>query len=132
LGKAINGRNISQYYLEYENDYVKRSENVHSIISRDIVFGNKIYFQRMRKISLFPRIVACYDNNHFHGLYTCSVITKKHKDSHSLKSLLCIINSKLINIWYKYFDTDIEIKLASVKQIPIPELSDKDFENVII
>ncbi|KUO63224.1 hypothetical protein APF79_00710 [bacterium BRH_c32] len=126
--KAINGRNISQYYLEYENDYVKRSENVHSIISRDIVFGNKIYFQRMRKISLFPRIVACYDNNHFHGLYTCSVITKKHKDSHSLKSLLCIINSKLINIWYKYFDTDIEIKLASVKQIPIPELSDKDFE----
>lgn len=126
--KAINGRNISQYYLEYENDYVKRSENVHSIISKDIVFGDKIYFQRMRKISLFPRIVACYDDDHLHGLYTCSVITKKQGGSYSLKSLLCIINSKLINIWYKYFDTDIEIKLASVKQIPIPELSDKDFE----
>ncbi|HEY9170303.1 MAG TPA: N-6 DNA methylase [Lutibacter sp.] len=126
--KAINGRNISQYYLEYENDYVKRSENVHSIISKDIVFGEKIYFQRMRKISLFPRIVACYDNNNFHGLYTCSVITNKQGDSYSLKSLLCIINSKLINIWYKYFDTDIEIKLTSVKQIPIPVLSDNEFK----
>lgn len=126
--KAINGRNISQYYLEYENDYVKRSENVHSIISRDIVFGEKIYFQRMRKISLFPRIVACYDNNDLHGLYTCSVITKKEGDSNSLKSLLCIINSKLINIWYKYFDTDIEIKLTSVKQIPLPKLSNKNLE----
>jgi type I restriction-modification system DNA methylase subunit len=126
--KAINGRNISQYYLEYENDYVKRSENVHSIISRDIVYGEKIYFQRMRKISLFPRIVACYDNNDLHGLYTCSVITKKEGDSNSLKSLLCIINSKLINIWYKYFDTDIEIKLTSVKQIPLPKLSNKNLE----
>jgi len=82
----------------------------------------------MRKISLFPRIVACYDNNDFHGLYTCSVITKKEKYSNSLKSLSCIINSKLINIWYKYFDTDIEIKLTSVKQIPLPELSPKNIK----
>lgn len=126
--KAINGRNISQYYLEYENDYVKRSENVHSIISKEIVSGDKIYFQRMRKISLFPRIVACYDNNDLHGLYTCSVITKKPNESGSLKSLLCIINSKLINIWYKYFDTDIEIKLTSVKQIPLPKLLDNNIE----
>lgn len=126
--KAINGRNISQYYLEYENDYVKRSENVHSIISKEIISGDKIYFQRMRKISLFPRIVACYDNNDLHGLYTCSVITKKLDESGSLKSLLCIINSKLINIWYKYFDTDIEIKLTSVKQIPLPKLSINNIE----
>jgi hypothetical protein len=126
--KAINGRNISQYYLDYENDYVKRSENIHSIISRDIVFGEKLYFQRMRKISLFPRIVASYDNNDLHGLYTCSVITKKEEHSNSLKSLLCIINSKLINVWYKYYDTDIEIKLTSVKQIPLPKLSNKNLE----
>ena len=71
-------------------------------LPKDIVNGDKIYFQRMRKISLFPRIVACYDNNDLHGLYTCSVITKKLGDSYSLKSVLCIINSKLINIWYKF------------------------------
>jgi len=43
--KAINGRNISQYYIEYENDYVKRSENVHSIISKDSVYGEKYIFK---------------------------------------------------------------------------------------
>jgi adenine-specific DNA-methyltransferase len=31
----------------------------------------------------------------------------------------------LINIWYKYFDTDIEIKLVSVEEIPIIDINTK-------
>ena len=73
----------------------------------------------MRKISLFPRIVAAYDDNSIHGLYTCSVIFPKDKVAMSLKYILTLLNSHLINIWYKNYDTDIEIKLASVKNIPI-------------
>ncbi len=42
---------------------------------------------------------------------------------------MCLLNSKLVNLWYKYFDTDIEIKLTSVKQIPIPEIK---YDNQII
>jgi tRNA1(Val) A37 N6-methylase TrmN6 len=120
--KAINGRNIGRYFINYENEYVQRNDRLHSVLPLEIIQGEKIYFQRMRKISLFPRIVSCYDYNTFHGLYTCSVIYKKTDDL-SLKYLQCILNSYLINIWYKYFDTDIEIKLASVKKIPIPKIS---------
>ncbi|HQQ39860.1 MAG TPA: TaqI-like C-terminal specificity domain-containing protein, partial [Bacilli bacterium] len=117
--KAINGRNISQYHIEFENDYVKRSEELHSCLDIKIINSPKIYFQRMRKISLFPRIVAAYDDNSIHGLYTCSVIFPKDKVAMSLKYILTLLNSHLINIWYKNYDTDIEIKLASVKNIPI-------------
>lgn len=120
---AVNGRNISRYFIEFENDYVQRSNEIHSLLSNEIIDNEKIYFQRMRKISLFPRIVASYDNSKLHGLYTCSVITKKNDCNLNLKYLLGLLNSKLINLWYKYFDTDIEIKLASVKQIPIPNVS---------
>ena len=77
----------------------------------------------MRKISLFPRIVACYDNANIHGLYTCSVIYNNKKSKLNLKYLLAILNSLLINIWFKNFDTDIEIKLISIKSIPIPNIS---------
>jgi type I restriction-modification system DNA methylase subunit len=115
--KAINGKNISRYYINYEDDYVQRSEDLHSALPKEITCNEKIYFQRMRKISLFPRIISCYDNDSIHGLYTCSVIFKKDEEV-SLKYTLCVINSRLINIWYKNFDTDIEIKLDSVKQIP--------------
>lgn len=121
--KAVNGRNISRYFIEFENDYVQRSNDIHSLLSKDIIDNEKIYFQRMRKISLFPRIVASYDNSNLHGLYTCSVITKKNDCNLNLKYLLGLLNSKLINLWYKYFDTDIEIKLTSIKQIPIPNIS---------
>lgn len=120
---AINGRNISQYHIEFENDYVKRSEELHSCLDINIINKPKIYFQRMRKISLFPRIVAAYDNSGIHGLYTCSVIFPKEGANTSLKYLLAILNSFLINIWYKNYDTDIEIKLASVRNIPLPNAS---------
>lgn len=124
--RAINGRNIAQHKITFENDFVKRSDKIHSCLPKEIVNGEKIYFQRMRKISLFPRVVACYDNNNLHGLYTCSVIYKEDKNELSLKYLSALLNSHLINVWYKNFDTDIEIKLASVKCIPIPFLNLKE------
>jgi len=124
--KAINGRNIGRYCINYENDYVYEFGNLYSVIPKDILKSNKIYFQRMRKISLFPRIIACYDDGEYHGLYTCSVIYPKNNNKRiSLKYLLGILNSKLINIWYKNFDTDIEIKLISVGKIPIAINDDK-------
>ena len=126
--KSINGRNISRYYINWENEYVHRSNELYSCLDKEIIQGEKIYFQRMRKISLFPRIVASYDaKNCLHGLYTCSVIFPIHNKNISLKYLLSILNSKLINLWYKYYDTDIEIKLASVKEIPIPNIENNTF-----
>lgn len=120
---AINGRDISQYEINFSNNYVKRSSELHTSLDQSIVSNPKIYFQRMRKISLFPRIVAAYDNGGMHGLYTCSVIFPKNGIDISLKYILGLLNSKLINVWYKNYDTDIEIKLVSMKNIPIPDIS---------
>jgi len=119
---AMNGRNIKQFHIDLEGDYVKRSEDLHSCLSQDIVNNPKIYFQRMRKISLFPRIVAAYDDNNIHGLYTCSVIYPKEGNKLSLKYVLALLNSHLVNVWYKNYDTDIEIKLVSMKNVPIPNV----------
>ncbi|MEP7163040.1 MAG: TaqI-like C-terminal specificity domain-containing protein [Ferruginibacter sp.] len=127
---AINGRNISQYNIHFENDYVKRSSELHSVLNKEIVTSPKIYFQRMRKISLFPRIVAAFDDSNIHGLYTCSVIYPRENVTISLKFILALLNSHLINVWYKNYDTDIEIKLASVKNIPIPEVSEKQEKEI--
>lgn len=125
--KALNGRNIGRYSIRFENDYVHRCDALHSCLSDDILQSEKIYFQRMRKISLFPRIVATYDDGTYHGLYTCSTIFSKETNKEfEIKYILCILNSKLINLWYKYFDTDVEIKLESVKQVPIVKASKKD------
>ena len=118
--KAINGRNLERYWIDYAGDIVLRSPLLHSVLDEQIVHGEKIYFQRMRKISLFPRLVCSYDKGVYHGLYTCSVIFYKDEKVYDLKFLIGLLNSKLVNIWYKNYDTDIEIKLASVKRVPLP------------
>ena len=46
----------------------------------------------------------------------------KENNQIDLKYLLCIINSKLINLWYKYFDTDIEIISLSENKSPSTEI----------
>lgn len=125
--EAINGRDIGRYSIQFQNLYVKNCKQLHSRIPQDMLDSEKIYFQRMRKISLFPRIIASYDNKEYHGLYTCSVIVAKSKDCPiSLKYLLGLLNSNLINLWYKYYDTDIEIKLDSVKNVPIRLISKEE------
>ncbi|MFN8290203.1 MAG: TaqI-like C-terminal specificity domain-containing protein [Chitinophagaceae bacterium] len=128
---AINGRNISQFHISFEDDYVLRSDDLHSCLDETIVNNPKIYFQRMRKISLFPRIVAAYDESKIHGLYTCSVIYPKEETTIELKYVLAVINSHLANVWYKNYDTDIEIKLTSVKNIPLPIASKKQTDQIV-
>ena len=131
--KALNGRNIGQYLINYENEYVWRCSYLHSCLENKILSSEKIYFQRMRKISLYPRIVATYDDGNYHGLYTCSVIypNEKNNGKVKLKYLLCLLISNLINRWYQNYDTDIEIKLESVRNIPIVVASDKVQEEFI-
>jgi REP element-mobilizing transposase RayT len=130
--EAINGRNIARYHLNFEGDYVKRSNDLHSLIDKKIILDPKIYFQRMRKISMFPRIVASFDESGIHGLYTCSVIWAKKNGKYDLKFLLGLLNSLLINVWYKFYDTDIEIKLTSVKQIPLPKVNTEEQNPLIL
>jgi len=62
-----------------------------------------------------------------------SVIYKKNLNTVNLdlKYLLGILNSHLINIWYKNFDTDLEIKLVSVKSIPVREISQEQQQPII-
>ncbi|MCE6989015.1 Eco57I restriction-modification methylase domain-containing protein [Dyadobacter sp. CY323] len=129
--RALNGRNLAPFSINWEHDFVLRSTDLHSCLEQSIVSSPKIYFQRMRKISLFPRIVAAYDDETFHGLYTCSVIYPKANATLNLKYVVALLNSHLINIWYKNYDTDIEIKLASVKNIPIPIIS-SDLQSPIV
>lgn len=121
--RAINGRNIAPFHINWDHEFVLRSADLHSCLEQNIINSPKIYFQRMRKISLFPRIVAAYDSLNFHGLYTCSVIYPKNNATLDLKYVVALLNSHLINVWYKNYDTDIEIKLASVKNIPVPIVS---------
>jgi len=127
----ISGANITRYFVsEKIDEYINygnwlgapREERFFTdarIIIRQIVSGNP------------PRIYAGYTEKPLYFTQIgFSVIPKK--DIVSVKSLLSIVNSKLINFYHKYSFLDLEkelfqkILIANCKKIPIKKLKNKE------
>ncbi|GAB4415215.1 MAG: hypothetical protein OHK0032_11360 [Thermodesulfovibrionales bacterium] len=102
------------YYLAYD---VKK---IHSCKRTDIFEAKeKIFFRRVG-----DRLIATYDNAQFYALNTLVVITLLEETSMSLKYLLGLLNSHLLNFYYltylkstkKVFS---EIQARQLAEIPI-------------
>ena len=49
------------------------------------------------------------------------VLLDQYKDIYSLKYIIGILNSKLINYWFSYYFIDVNIKPEQLRKIPLPE-----------
>jgi hypothetical protein len=125
----ISGKNIIPYYISSEiNEYLyygdwlgapreKRFFTSPRIIVRQIISGNP------------ARIYAGYTENELYYTQIGFSILIKHNFSVSLKYILALLNSKLINFYHRFKFLDIEkntfqkILIQNCKLIPIKELS---------
>ena len=119
--KLLDGRNINKYQINWGGVYLDYDiERIHSC-------KTKVIFEKSEKL-LFRRVssslIFAYDNEQYYALNTIVVVTKKKNDDISLKYLLAILNSKLLNYYYitefkstkKVFS---EIQARSVGELPI-------------
>ncbi|MDW7680141.1 MAG: TaqI-like C-terminal specificity domain-containing protein, partial [bacterium] len=119
--KVLDGRNIHRYYLEWGGYYLAYDINkIHSCKRTDIFDADeKIFFRRVG-----DRLIATYDDSQFYALNTLVVITLTPHTKISLKYLLGLINSSLMNFYYvtylkstkKVFS---EIQARQLSQLPI-------------
>jgi predicted nucleic acid-binding Zn-ribbon protein len=70
------------------------------------------------------RLIATYDTNKFYALNTIVIITKREKVVESLKYLLALFNSRLLNHYYLKFlksskKVFSEIQARQVAQLPV-------------
>ena len=49
------------------------------------------------------------------------VLLDQYKDIYSLKYIIGILNSKLINYWFSYYFIDVNIKPEQLRKIPLPK-----------
>jgi len=78
----------------------------------------KLIVQAMRNRSLKRRLVAAYDESSFYNRNNFqSVVASDSK--YSLKYLLALFNSSLLNFWYGHQFKNVNINIAYFEQLPI-------------
>ena len=137
--QVIDGRNINRYILDWGGEYLKYDLNaIHSCKREDIFLTyEKLFFRRVGS-----GLVAPYDNNQFYALNTLVVMNLKQKAGYSLKYFLALLNSKLLNFYYRKFlksskKVFSEIQARQVEQLPIKIIdfsnkSEKDLHNNLV
>jgi len=132
-----------EWLLNFKDALDKRNEGKHDIISwcslhrprvkAELDTKEKIILQNTRNEALKTRMVATLDDCSVYGTQGINFIIPKHSED-SLRYLLGILNSKLINYLFATKFLNLAIKAEYVKQIKIPTANEEQqtqMENLV-
>ena len=131
--KLLDGRNINKYSITWDSVWLDYDlERIHSCKRKDIFESpEKLMFRRVSSSLIFT-----YDDEQFYALNTLVIVNKKDTNKcPDLKFILGLMNSKLMNYVYtnKFKSTKTvfsEIQARSVKELPIPVLTDNQEDEI--
>ncbi|HLD78939.1 hypothetical protein A3A67_00765 [Candidatus Peribacteria bacterium RIFCSPLOWO2_01_FULL_51_18] len=130
--KVLDGRNIQRYGINWEQTYLRYDlKSIHSCKREDIFLKEeKLFFRRVGN-----GLIACLDESQFYALNTLVVITLKDASKLNLRATLALINSKLMNYYYKTVLKSTktvfsEIQARQIKELPIKLLSESAQEKL--
>lgn len=118
---VLHGRDISRYCVDFQNRYFTwNREEIVGGCSKEEVYeaDEKLLIQAIRNIKLKRRIVSAYDDSQFFVIGGLHSVTKKNTDV-NLKYILALLNSKLLNFYFKSISIDKNIKVVFLYQLPI-------------
>ena len=121
--KLLYGRDISKYSITWSGEYLKYGEWLHRPRPSYIFDKEKILVQRIRNPKLQTRLVCAYDiDGYINGTGLSNIVLlNQYQDIYSLKYIIGILNSKIINYWFSYYFVDVNIKPEQLRKIPLPE-----------
>jgi hypothetical protein len=120
--KVIDGANVKRYriipselYILYDRERLERARD-----EKIFIKVPKIIMQKIGK-----NLVAAYDDEQWYTLINTTIIIPK-KERYNLNLLLALLNSSLLNHYYKCKYVGVQIKGEYLKQLPIHII---DFSN---
>ena len=127
--KLLVGKDIKKYQINFSDRYIVFNETDKSNYKSETIYNqNKLLIQRIRNLSLNQRIVATIDYDNYLCTNTLRIgILKDY--SYSLKFILVLLNSRLINYLFLKFFLNKDIYAYQLEQIPIAQTKNmKQFE----
>jgi len=132
--KLLYGGEIDMFKIEWKGEYLKYGDWLHRPRPSYIYEKPHILVQRIRNPKIKQRIKGAIDRNfHVNGTGTSNILLKGNSNL-KLEEILCYLNSEVINYWFSYFFFDVNIKPEQLRQIPLPNKSEKSlnlFENYL-
>ncbi len=132
--RLLDGRNIAKYSITWGGVYLDYKLNrIHSCKRKDVFQSSeKLFFRRVSE-----NLIFAYDDEQYFALNTLVVVNLKKDSSVKLKSLLAILNSRLMNYVYrgKFKSTKkvfSEIQARTVGSLPIPNLDSRNQQPLIM
>lgn len=114
---ASSANNIRKYCMQWNGDYLNVGKHLPGL-GKINYEQPKILIQYIRKLSMPIRLVCALDTNgDFYPLNNFSFIVSEK--NHSLKYLLGILNSKLMNWYFANTYIDYNIKPKYIEQLPV-------------
>lgn len=115
---ASSAKNIKKYTIDWQGDYLNVCNDLAGL--NNINYEQpKILIQYIRKLSMPTRLVCAFDvNGEYYPLNNFSFIVSENENS--LKALLGIINSRLMNWYFSNSFVDYNIKPKYIEQLPLP------------
>lgn len=110
---------VKKYALNWDGDFLNYGEHLAGF-SKNSFENPKILIQYIRKLSMENRLICALDmDGYYYPLNNFSFIEER-KDSYlSLKYLLGILNSNLLNFYFKNVFIDYNIKPKYIEKLPI-------------
>lgn len=91
-----------------------------SALSRDVTANERIVFQEVANASLTRRVKATILKDVIVGHSANYLLPKEDL---SIFASLAIVNSKVVNFYFKFYNQTNHVPIGEFKQIPFPELS---------
>lgn len=123
--KFIRGRNISRWSHPYNNEWIWYQPALicEKPGGRPRVLENFLVDKKIVVQDIATQITATVDNEKYLCNDTLNIIYSLD-NGYSFEYILCILNSKLVNVWFKkLFPAGLHIKTNQLEQIPIPIIS---------
>jgi len=127
---ASSADNIKKYFIKWKGDFLNITNELAGL-NKINYEQPKILIQYIRKLSMPIRLVCAFDSEgEFYPLNNYSFIISEQ--GNSLKLLLGIMNSKLMNWYFSNCFVDYNIKPKYIEQLPLPSiLHSSIIENMI-
>ena len=123
--KFIRGRNISRWSHPYNNEWLWYQPTLicEKPGGRPRVLENFLVNKKIVIQDIATQITATIDSEKYLCNDTLNIIYSLD-NGYSYEYILCLLNSKLVNVWFKkIFPAGLHIKTNQLEQIPIPSIS---------
>ncbi|HEY5122251.1 MAG TPA: TaqI-like C-terminal specificity domain-containing protein, partial [Ignavibacteria bacterium] len=123
---VIAGADIADLYLiDWKPKYLKTIEGLPKGYFDEYYSNKKVIIQYVRtnNLSINARWLECaYNKGNHIPLNSLNYIYKKYPN-YEIKYVLAILNSFLMNRYYRAYYTDVNVKPTYLSQLPIPDIS---------